>query len=150
LSPKFGCWSPILDMSLMYQDFSVDGRRYDKPLLFLKFNNAIQLPRGFILNIDMDYTSRGHSTTIEWAESGGLNIGVYKGFFKDRLSVNLQGRDLFASYRGSNWMRFGNREIYKWNYADTRMLVLTVRYRFNAAVSKYKGTGAGNDEKNRL
>ena len=150
LSPKFGCWSPILDMSLMYQDFSVDGRRYDKPLLFLKFNNAIQLPRGFILNIDMDYTSRGHSTTIEWAESGGLNIGVYKGFFKDRLSVNLQGRDLFASYRGSNWMRFGNREIYKWNYADTRMLVLTVRYRFNAAVSKYKGTGAGNDEKSRL
>jgi hypothetical protein len=28
--------------------------------------------------------------------------------------------------------------------------VATIRYKFNTTRSKYKGTGAGNDEKNRL
>lgn len=150
LSPKIGCWSPMLDVSMLYQDFSDNGRTYNMPIFFMKFNNSFQLPHDFIANVDMDFTSRGHSAIIEWEASGGLNIGLYKGFFNDRLSVNLQGKDLFASYRNSSWLRYGNREIYKWNYADTRKLVLTIRYKFNTTRSKYKGTGAGNDEKSRL
>lgn len=116
----------------------------------LQFNNSIQLPYGFIANIDMDYMSGGNSTTIDWEETGGVNISLYKGFFNDRLSLNLQGRDLLASYRGSNWLRFGNREIYKWSYADTRKIVLTLRYKFNPAKSKYKGMGAGHEQKARM
>lgn len=150
LSPKFGCWHPMLDLSMMRQNFSAGDRDYNKPLFFLKFNNSIQLPHDFIINIDMDYMSKGHSTNIEWAETGGVNIGIYKGFFNDKFSLNVQGRDLFASYRGSNWMRYGNRDIYKWNYADTRKLVLTLRYKFNTTRSKYRGVGAGIDEKKRL
>jgi hypothetical protein len=33
---------------------------------------------------------------------------------------------------------------------DNRSLRLTIRYNFNPARSKYKGTGAGNAEKSRL
>ena len=35
-------------------------------------------------------------------------------------------------------------------YNYTRSISLQVTYNFNAKRSKYKGTGAGNDEKNRL
>lgn len=38
----------------------------------------------------------------------------------------------------------------KWNYSDTRSVRLTVRYKFNSARSKYSGTGAANEELNRL
>jgi len=33
---------------------------------------------------------------------------------------------------------------------DSRCVTLSLRYRFNITPSKYKGTGAGNAEKNRL
>ena len=33
---------------------------------------------------------------------------------------------------------------------DSRCVTLSLRYRFNVTPSKYKGTGAGNAEKNRL
>ena len=36
------------------------------------------------------------------------------------------------------------------SWYDSREFVLTLRYNFNTTRSKYKGTGAGNDEKNRL
>ena len=35
-------------------------------------------------------------------------------------------------------------------FLDTREVSLTIRYTFNATRSKYKGTGAGNEEKQRL
>ena len=38
----------------------------------------------------------------------------------------------------------------KWNYSDTQAAILTLRYTFNKVNSKYKGTGAGNEEKKRL
>ena len=33
---------------------------------------------------------------------------------------------------------------------DSRQLEITVRYKFNATQSKYKGTGAGREERSRL
>jgi hypothetical protein len=36
------------------------------------------------------------------------------------------------------------------NYSDTRGIRLQVTYNFNTTRSMYKGTGAGNAEKNRL
>ena len=98
----------------------------------------------------MDYTTSGNSTAIKWERSGGANVGIYKGILKDRLTFNIQINDIFSSYRNSNRLHYGNRDIYKWNRSDSRQLLLTVRYKFNSAKSKYKGTGAGNEEKSRL
>lgn len=150
LSPKLGCWQPMLDMSFVKHYFSVGDMKYTKPFFFVTFNNSFLLPYGIVANVDMDYTTKGHSTIIEWAETGGLNLSLYKSFFNDKLSINLQGRDLFASYRGSNIMRYDNREIYQWNYSDTRKLILTIRYKLNPSRNKYKGTGAGQEQKSRM
>ena len=38
----------------------------------------------------------------------------------------------------------------KWNYSDSQAVRLTIRYAFNSTMSKYKGRGAGQSEKNRL
>ena len=154
LSPKIGCWRPMLDVWVKKQNFEVESEginhKYNTPIAFLVFNNAIQIYDDFIVNIDMDFNTRGHSTAIRWEPNGGVNIGVYKSFFNNSLSINVQWKDILATNRGSNWMIYGKREIYKWNYSDTRKVMITVRYKFNVTNSKYKGTGAGKEEKSRL
>lgn len=154
LSPKIGIWQPQLTASLIKQYFQVKDedfeRDYNRPIGFFSFNNSLSLPAGFIFRIDMSYTTSGHNDAILFEPTGYVNVALYKSFLHDRLSVNLQGNDLFASTRYSNRMVYGNRNLYKWNYPDSRQFMITVKYRFNALKNNYKGTGAGNDEKGRL
>ena len=73
-----------------------------------------------------------------------------KSFLNDALSVELRGNDLFDNQRtaftnfGTNTLR-SQLEDY-----DSREFRLTLRYKFNATKSRYKGTGAGKDAINRL
>ena len=45
---------------------------------------------------------------------------------------------------------FGSHTIMQTNRMDTQKVKVSVRYNFNAAPSKYRGTGAGADEKARM
>ena len=71
-------------------------------------------------------------------------------FFQHRFNVKLTGNDLFNC--GINrFTLYSNRfMISKTEDNDSRCIQLSLRYRFNVTPSKYKGTGAGNSEKNRL
>ena len=75
---------------------------------------------------------------------------VEKSFFKDALSVEIGVSDIFYKQRNdiSKTTETGYLDIHK--KSDTRGFSLVVKYRFNAAKSKYKGTGAGNGEKERM
>ena len=79
-----------------------------------------------------------------------LSISVSKDFFKRRLNVKLSGNDLFNG--GINrFTLYSNRMmIQKVEDNDSRYVSLSLRYRFNVTPSRYRGTGAGNAEKNRL
>ena len=45
---------------------------------------------------------------------------------------------------------FGSHTITQTNRLDTQKVKFSVRYIFNAAQSKHRGTGAGRDSKNRM
>ena len=45
---------------------------------------------------------------------------------------------------------FGNHTIRQTNLMDLQRIKFSVNYSFNAAQSKYRGTGAGSDEKARM
>jgi hypothetical protein len=47
-------------------------------------------------------------------------------------------------------LNYGARTLWQNSRNDSREVEFTVRYKFNAAQSKYKGTGAGSSEKERL
>ena len=42
------------------------------------------------------------------------------------------------------------RDMYQWTKPSSRSVTLTLRYNFNAARSKYRGTGAGKKQKARM
>lgn len=154
LSPKWGFWEPVFSTFLkkpFFESFSMGEKRaFNSPYAYFSFTNAFRLGEGFYLNIDGNFRTRGNDGAVMMKPSGSVNASLFKSFFKERLSLNLQGFDLFATQRNSMFLYGTSMTFDKWNYSDFRQVRFTVRYKFNATRSKYKGTGAAQEEIQRL
>ena len=155
VTPTFGPWTPQLSAGLVKQWAEVDvdneTMRYDKPLLQASLSNSLRLPAGLVLSLDLRYQGTGDYENVHLIEkSFYVNAGLTRSFFHDRLRVELKGWDIFRGRKDGNQLRFPHMTLDQFNRYDTREFELTLRYKFNAAKSKYKGTGAGTGEINRL
>ena len=154
LAPTFGCYHPQLMLAMMWQDLKVkylgDTKKMNEPMRIVRFNNAVNLPKDIWLNADLSWRSAGDSENIHMSQSWQFDLSLYKAFFHDRLSVKLAVNDVFASMRQKITIFSDIHQFYLDKRTDNRSLKLTIRYNFNPARSKYKGTGAGNDVKGRL
>lgn len=116
----------------------------------LTFRNHFSLPLGFGLDIDLGADTPGDNENAYVAEGCWYaNVGFYKSFFDERLSIRLQADDLFNSSAAKAVLYSGNR-VMAVNHEVRRSIALTLRYKFNATKSKYKGTGAGESQKSRM
>ena len=71
-------------------------------------------------------------------------------FAKERWTLNIDVNDLFYSNR-ERWAGYGNGvENVKEGWHYSRSIMATLTYNFNQKRSKYRGTGAGEDEKSRF
>ena len=66
------------------------------------------------------------------------------------LVLRLEGKDLAGLGNNNVFTDRGSYRITQSIIMDTQRVVFSVRYRFNSADSKYKGTGAGNDARSRM
>ena len=64
--------------------------------------------------------------------------------------LRLEGNDLTGTAHYNVDTDFGNHTIRQTNQMDTQSIKFSLRYNFNAAKSKYRGTGAGADQKARM
>ena len=128
-----------------------DGKlNYNNPLVLLRWDNDFRLPYDFVLSVSGEYQSDGNYADEQRGGYGMLNISVRKSFLKNQLTISLQGDDLLDTYRYKGYVVTKvSRSNYNTVY-DMRKVMLSVTYRFNASRSKYKGTGAANDELRRL
>ena len=153
-SPKIGFWHPSATVYFSQPFFESEmlGKKlkHNNPAVSFTLNNDFVLPGDFIFSLNMDYVTDGSTGLIQEYSYGTLNVGLRKDFLNKQLTINLQGIDLLDTYR-----RMGTQyspqviNTYKDTY-NMRKVKLTVLYRFNASRSKYKGTGAVNDELKRL
>ena len=154
LAPTFGRYHPQLMLAMMWQDLEVkylgETKKMNEPMRIIRFNNAVNLPLDVWLNADLSWRSAGDSENIHLGQSWQFDLSLYKAFFHDRLSVKLAVNDIFASMRQKITIFSDIHQFYLDKRTDNRSLKLTIRYNFNPARSKYKGTGAGNDVKSRL
>ena len=77
-------------------------------------------------------------------------VSVYKAFLKDRLSFRLFIYDLFGTDNIHMNAHFGKMKDMIVDIQSKSKVSLTIRYKFNTTRSKYKGTGAGESQKNRM
>ena len=149
-------WTPQYNMSLMKpwfkSLFNGQEKSFSHPMLTLQLGNIVSLPHDWLLQADFNMHTHGNTGSNIWVDciNPMLSLSVSKDFFQHRLNVKLTGNDLFDG--GINHvMLYSNRMMYrKMEDNDSRCVQLSLLYRFNVTPSKYKGTGAGNSEKNRL
>ena len=153
-APKVGIWRPQFVAGVSKQWLllhTASGEvKMNSPIFILQSTNAFRFTDTFFGDLTMKFTSKGDDANISMMRNMfQTNVSLTKTFFGERLSVKLAGYDLFHARQKIKLIN-EQMQLVQDNSRDTRYAELTIRYRFNAARSKYKGTGAGNAEKNRL
>lgn len=154
-SPSIGCWQPRFSVSMIRQFMdqwtdNPDMKPY-QPRLYAGIQNLFNLSHHFILNVDGMCKSNTYEGKTWRPGFGSIHIGLSKSFLKNEaLTLQAQAFDILKAFRSSGRFYSDAITFESWNYSDTRSITFTVRYKFNTTNSKYKGTGAGNQEKSRL
>ena len=149
-------WTPQYNVTLMKQwlttTFNGQDKQLDQPMLSLQLGNIVTLPHDWLLQADFMMHTHGYTGSNFKIESTNpmLSLGVSKDFFRRRLNIKLTGNDLFNQGKSRGTYYFDRMILRKTEDNDTRCVSLSLRYRFNVTPLKYKGTGAGNAERNRL
>ena len=154
LSPHFGLYQPSLTMGMMKEWMKIPSPSGvispKRPIWIAQFNNNFQLTPTLTASADFSFTSKGDQENVSLTKAMCvLDLSATKSFFNDCLSVQVKGHNLLNSQQHVR-LNYSERTLWQNFHQDTRQVELTVRYKFNAAQSKYKGTGAGEDEKARL
>jgi hypothetical protein len=155
ISPTIRIWSPQVSLGFVKQWIMITSNNnsisLNKPMPFASFNNSLSFPKGFLLTIDARFEGRGDYQNIYLSENQYvINIGITKSFFNEQLRIELKGHDLIRGKKDGNMLYNEQMNLFQLNYYDSREIELTVRFKFNSARSKYKGTNAGDSEINRL
>ena len=154
LSPRWDFYQPSLTLGMIKDWIKIPSPigfiSPKSPIYLVQFNNNFQIMPTLTANVNFDFTSRGAMQNVTLTEPiYRLNMGATKTFLKDRLSVSVTGYNLLNAQENVK-LQYGLRTMRQSQHRDTREVEFTVRYKFNAAQSKYKGTGAGSSEKERL
>lgn len=153
-SPVIGIWHPTFEFLLQKQFF--DAKQYGvneslgKPAIGINFRNQMTLPHDWILSLDAFYTSSFNYGFMRIDETKNVNVGVTKELFDKKLYLKIAFNDIFYSSREKVEQFYAVAMSSLSRKSDSRRLIFTVTYRFNSSSSKYRGTGAGLSEKQRM
>jgi hypothetical protein len=155
-APKIGIWQLNYTASLEYNDEDLEllGITHSFKGLCTEFNldNTFTLPKAWLLNIQGYIEPYYRSGFKIMKTSGSLNLRLSKQFLKDKsLSVALLARDFLRTdyVKGTEYNGIGYR-IDVETYRDRRRIGIDLSWKFNATRSRYKGSHAGQSERNRL
>ena len=154
-APTFGIWHPRLTLALVKQWLtmdSIDGTiNLDQPLPVVQFSNTLVLPKGFMINADYAFQGKGDSRIYHLMRpTNNLNASVRKGFLNNTLTLEIFANDILDD--NITLIRVYNDaySLNQWSKVSMRTFGMTLRYNFNTTQSKYKGTGAGTSQKERM
>ena len=152
-SPKFGIWHPSLRFHFFKQWFDMEthgGHGLDNPKITVRFDNTIDTKFCTISLLLTAQTKGDDETSYMYRNYFNSNLSIYKSFLKGKMVVFFYANDLLGTGNMHSKMYSGSmREIIHHDYSISEYS-LTIRYRFNVAKKKYKGTGAGQSQKDRM
>ncbi len=125
-------------------------KNFRQPIFQLQWTNNFSFKHGWSVDADFTVQTAGYSQNCFVKAMSILNVSVQKSFFNDTFVVKLSGNDLYHGNVNTAILYSGNVRTFDRTTFDSQNVCLTLRYNFNASSSKYRGTGAGSSEKNRL
>ena len=152
-SPSIGCWTPQLGLSLQkqwYEGETPQGKeKFNKPVGGITFRNNFKLPKGFLLDINGSWMTKGYLENIYLDDNPiDLSASLSKSFLKDNLTLQLRADDILEPKQVATF--YSGLRVMQDTYYFHRQITFTLRYKFNSTRSKYKGTGAGEGQKSRM
>ena len=131
-----------------YRDTKFNG----KPIYFAQLLNTLNLKGGWQFELGGLVQSKGYSANLLMTTVySNVTAAVQKTMLKDgSLVLRLEGSDLLGTANMNVDSDFGSHTITQTNRMDQQRIKFSVRYNFNTAQSKYRGTGAGQDSKSRM
>ena len=153
LQPTFGIWHPMLSAMVEKQWFELetrDGCYLNKPVAMFRFNNTFDT-KWAMFSVMMTYITKGYEENhYIYKPMFNTDLSIYKGFMKDCLTLQLYVNDVFGTNDSHIIGKYGKLKETVFDEFSTSKISLTIRYKFNTTRSKYKGTGAGDSQKNRM
>ena len=155
-SHTWGCYTPSWTVAFVKQwltlDFDNGSRSFNKPMWVFNAANAFRLPHKWQIELNSEFHSKSHYSNIELMNNyWSLETAVQKSFLKnDALTLRLAWQDMFRRGNNDVYVYYGSYSVYQTNRMDFNRIIFTLRYNFNTARSKYKGSGAGKDARNRI
>lgn len=148
-SPIIKFWRPTFAVGFYKQSLSLGGNTYNNPYYTYLWNNIFQLPRDFLLTLNMRGSFQGNIDVSVYKPTFRTDIRLNKHFYGDKLNIVLSVTDIFSTDLERWSMNTGAVYYNKRNDSDNRGVSLLLTYKFNSARTKYKGQGAST-EINRL
>ena len=154
-APTIGVWSPQLTLFCQKQWFDIErlGSKLDlsKPVWGIQWDNSFEFKHDWTAEAFLQVNSSGITENTELTRTTcTFNFSVRKAFLNDRLSVIVGVDDLFNRTANHVILYTNNLKTSVNEGYDSRQAYVTLRYKFNTARSKYKGTGAGQSERKRF
>ena len=154
VSPKLGIFRPRWGFYYKQQFF--DTRKYgaskalSRPLLLCLLDNNFALSETMNAAISLNAATPNADGFLMMKSNYSVDLRFDKSFANRTWIIYLSANDIFKTTK-ERWTMYGQGSgTMKDCYNYTRSISLQVTYNFNAKRSKYKGTGAGNEEKSRM
>ena len=154
MSPKFYWYQPTFEA--MYNQQFFNTKKYgasinlNRPDIVLNLKNMFKISDSFSAIFSTEFNSYGDNGFFRGSPYWDTNFSIHKSFFNKALSLNIYANDIFNTQR-SNRKQYSKQIITlnKFNLHD-HSIGMTITYNFNEYHTRYKGTGAGNEEKRRM
>ena len=154
VSPNFGFYQPTLTLSYWQQDFDTQAygitSKLNDPEWQINFRNWFSIDKTTKAMLYLHYSTNYDNGFNHYAHNFNINARVQKTFFGGNLTAALFANDIFRNLRERWTGYYPVTTMTKDAYLYTQNIGVSLSYNFNTTRSKYKGTGAGNEEKNRL
>ena len=155
-TPKIGIWQMNYSVEFAVQDHDYGelgiAHNWHGLMTDFTFDNTFTLPHAWMLNVTGSITPYQKSAYWINKTTGSLDLRLSKQFLRDKsLNVALVASDILCTKydEGTAYGGIGYRNIFRL-YRDARRIGFNVSWRFNATKSRYKGSHAGQSERNRL
>ena len=154
VSPRFGIFRPTWKINYSQQFFDTEkygsSKALGKPLLSCSLDNYFALSETIGAAMNFYAATSNADGFLMHKSSYSVNLQFDKSFANRTWIIYLSANDIFKTAK-ERWTMYGlGSGTTKDCYNYTRNVSLQITYNFNAKRSKYKGTGAGNEEKSRL
>ena len=154
-TPTIGIWYPRLTLAIVKQWLTTESLdeeiKLNQALPVIQFDNTLTLPKGFTLNCDYTFQGKGDSRVYRLQKATNtLNASIRKSFLKNALAVEVFANNILDDEATETRIYSKAYSLRQWSNRSMRTYGITLRYNFNTAQSKYKGTGAGKSQKARM